>query len=201
MRSASVLILVLALVMAGIISSEVKQTQLTSLKSKVCSKTPANKSSKAPAKKEEPKPVLPCATWERNFSKIKVLIEKCVNCQPAKIERIIKDGQRSVDGAIRGHCPKPTQKDVDALSEKFLKPILLGPKVIPTDAQIRIAFNFFDANQNGKISLEEAKRGSKKLGIAFTKEDEKEFKEKGDKDGDGGLSFEEFKQALLNSIK
>lgn len=58
--------------------------------------------------------------------------------------------------------------------------------------EIRKAFQLFDEDNTGFISLENLKKVAEKLGEKFKDEDLQEMIDEADKDGDGCISLEEF---------
>jgi len=58
--------------------------------------------------------------------------------------------------------------------------------------EIRKAFNLFDDDKTGAITLKNLKRAAKELGEKFKDEDLQEMIDEADKDGDGAINLEEF---------
>ena len=66
------------------------------------------------------------------------------------------------------------------------------------DDEIKKQFEFFDTNNDGKISKKELKRGLKKLDVGKLSEKMvNEMMNAADLDGDGEVDFEEFRSILL----
>lgn len=73
-----------------------------------------------------------------------------------------------------------------------------------TNEKLQAAFNLFDIDQNGRITIEEIKSmlGGDMLNQAGLSDDPwKEILGEGDGDGDGEISFEEFKIMMRNLFK
>jgi Ca2+-binding EF-hand superfamily protein len=66
------------------------------------------------------------------------------------------------------------------------------------DQELRDAFNVFDADRSGFIDRKELKRLMKKLGQALSEEELDAMMEEVDANGDGQISFEEFKALMQN---
>lgn len=67
-----------------------------------------------------------------------------------------------------------------------------------TDAELRAAFNVFDADKSGTISSDELRAMLKSLGDDMTDKEINDIIREADSDGDGNISFAEFKNIMGN---
>lgn len=84
---------------------------------------------------------------------------------------------------------------------------IIGQKLFNRDplVEIRKAFNLFDKDKNGKISLKDLKTATAELGENFTDEELREMIREADRDFDGEINEAEFievmkKSGLLDAI-
>eukprot|EP00951_Prasinocladus_malaysianus_P042143 scaffold506061_cov52-Prasinocladus_malaysianus.AAC.1 len=59
------------------------------------------------------------------------------------------------------------------------------------------AFDAFDKDKNGKLSSEEVRNIIRSMGDELTEEEVAEIMDRGDQDGDGLLSFQEFTRLII----
>ncbi|GJM96414.1 hypothetical protein PR202_ga13245 [Eleusine coracana subsp. coracana] len=67
-----------------------------------------------------------------------------------------------------------------------------------SEEELRESFKLFDADQNGYISADELRRMMENLGEKLTDKEVEDMIREADKDGDGLVSYEEFKQMMLS---
>ncbi|KAL7057255.1 hypothetical protein AAHC03_019038 [Spirometra sp. Aus1] len=65
-----------------------------------------------------------------------------------------------------------------------------------SEDRMREAFNVFDQDRNGFITVEEMRKVMKTLGQELTEDEIKLMIREADKDGDGQVNFEEFKSVM-----
>merc|ERR1712115_255106 len=87
-------------------------------------------------------------------------------------------------------------KEIDF--EEFM--ILMKSRCLEVDPEkeLRDAFAVFDTDGSGSIDRKELKRLMKKLGQALTEAEVDAMMEEVDANGDGEISFEEFKSMMQN---
>ena len=62
--------------------------------------------------------------------------------------------------------------------------------------EIKMAFNFMDEDETGKISFKNLKKIAKEMGETLSDQELFEFMKEGDLDGDGEVSLEEFQRIM-----
>ncbi|TVU45356.1 hypothetical protein EJB05_04856 [Eragrostis curvula] len=80
---------------------------------------------------------------------------------------------------------------------EFLNLMAYKLKDPDSEEELREAFNLFDTDQNGYISAAELRQGMANLGEKLTDKEVEEMIQEADKDGDGLVSYEEFKRMML----
>ncbi|XP_021742992.1 probable calcium-binding protein CML25 [Chenopodium quinoa] len=94
-------------------------------------------------------------------------------------------------------------KEVDADGDGFIdfnEFVTLNTKGIDSDEvlfNLKEAFSIYDADGNGKITVEELQMVMKSLGDDFSLSECKRMINGVDKDGDGTINFEEFKDMMM----
>lgn len=73
----------------------------------------------------------------------------------------------------------------------------MGESGDDNEKKLRDVFNIFDADGSGGIDRDEMRQLMKKLAQSLTEEEISAMMEEVDKDGDGEISFEEFKALML----
>lgn len=103
-------------------------------------------------------------------------------------EEDIKEMIRSVD----------ENSDGEISFEEFLSLMKSRVGTRDPEQELRDAFNFFDTDGSGAIDRKELKRLMKKLGQALTEAEIDAMMQEVDENGDGEISYEEFKALMLN---
>lgn len=67
------------------------------------------------------------------------------------------------------------------------------------DSKLREVFAFFDEDNNDEISHDELKKALNQLGAKFTDKEIAKIIRKIDKNGDGSINFEEFKEMMTGN--
>lgn len=77
--------------------------------------------------------------------------------------------------------------------EEFLEMIVKEMNKTDTEEEMREAFKIFDRSGNGFITAKELKHGMVYMGERLSDEEVEEMMREADSDGDGRISFEDFK--------
>eukprot|EP00092_Neocalanus_flemingeri_P041455 GFUD01045141.1.p1 GENE.GFUD01045141.1~~GFUD01045141.1.p1 ORF type:complete len:148 (+),score=67.57 GFUD01045141.1:62-505(+) len=81
--------------------------------------------------------------------------------------------------------------------DEFLHMMKKKANEVDEEAELREAFNIFDRDMDGFISIKELKQVTSMLGTVLTKEEIDEFMAEADVDGNGKLDYDEFVKMLL----
>ena len=85
--------------------------------------------------------------------------------------------------------------------KEFLNYLAKSFKEIDPDWKLRKAFAMFDEDNDNEISHAELKRALSTLGMDYSDKDIKRIISKVDKNGDGVIDFEEFKEMMSSAFE
>eukprot|EP00828_Plagiopyla_frontata_P049284 TRINITY_DN975_c0_g1_i1.p2 TRINITY_DN975_c0_g1~~TRINITY_DN975_c0_g1_i1.p2 ORF type:complete len:127 (+),score=41.99 TRINITY_DN975_c0_g1_i1:54-434(+) len=95
---------------------------------------------------------------------------------------------------VRRRPPRSTLSSSSAASDVYKRQSLNMSKSISKEdlEELKSAFEAYDVNKDGSISLDEFKQCMNKLGITISEEAAKDFIKSMDEDGDGKIQWKEF---------
>merc|ERR1712168_196654 len=98
---------------------------------------------------------------------------------------------------LRRHLRMGDEEDVGIDLDDFIQlmAIHLRRKLSVEDA--RLAFSSFDLNNDGYIDKEELAQAMEMIGFKMTPDEIEEMIREADKDGDGKISFDEFREKMI----
>merc|ERR1719378_987086 len=79
----------------------------------------------------------------------------------------------------------------------FIQLMAIHMKRMLTATDVRLAFSSFDLNNDGYIDKEELAQAMEMIGFKMTPDEIEEMIREADKDGDGKISFDEFREKMI----